>query len=225
MPDTLEAFWTAVKAGDTATVQTLLAADPALALARTASGVSAVLLAAYYGRAPLAQQILAAGGPADLFEASALGQAAQVGALLDAAPAQVNAFAADGFTALGLAAFFGHPAVLDLLLARGADPNLAANNPMNVRPLHSAVAHRDAATALALAETLLRHGAEANAQQEGGYTALHEAASSGHLPLARLLLARGANPALANAAGLTPHDLAEKHGHTEAAALLRAAVA
>src|SRR5689334_3014068 len=180
MPDNSDAFWTAVKGGNAAQVQALLAAEPALAQARTEGGVSAVLLAIYYGHAPVGEQILAARGPADLFEAAALGQAAQVGALLDAAPAQVNAYALDGFTALGLAAYFGHPPIVDLLLARGANPNLAARNSMNVRPLHSAVANGDAAKALQLAETLLKHGAEPNARQEGDYTALHEAGLNGH---------------------------------------------
>src|SRR5436853_2809849 len=111
MPDNLDAFWAAVKAGSAPEVQTLLTAEPALAQARTEGGVSAVLLAIYYGHAPVGAQILAARGPADLYEAAALGQAAQVSALLDAAPEQVNAFSLDGFHALGLAAFFGHPAV------------------------------------------------------------------------------------------------------------------
>ncbi len=230
MTDNTEAFWSAVKAGDAAQVQALLTAEPALAAARTAEGVSAVLLAVYYGHAPVGELVLAvrpnsawAGGPADVFEAAALGHAAQVAALLAADPALTNAFAQDGFTPLGLAAYFGHPAVVEALLAQGADPNLAARNAMQVRPLHSAVANRDAATAHALAETLLRHGAEANAQQEGGYTALHEAAFHGEAALARLLLSHGADPQVKTSDGLTALDLAEKHGHAEVAALLRTA--
>lgn len=223
MSNPTETFWSAVKTGDAAQVQSLLAADPALAQARTPEGVSAVLLAVYYGHAPVGELILAARGPADPYEAAALGHTTRLAELLDAAPDQLNAFAADGFTLLGLAAYFGHPAAVHLLLARGAAVNLAARNAMQVRPLHSAVANRDAATAYALAEALLRHGAEPNAQQQGGYTPLHETAFHGELALTRLLLAHGADPRVPTTEGLTALDLADKHGHAEVAALLRAA--
>jgi ankyrin repeat protein len=211
----------AVKAGDEARLRALLTADPALAAARTAGGVSAVLLAVYYGHPRLAEILLAAGREPDLFEAAATGRAERVTALLARDPALANAYSPDGFTPLGLAAYFGHLAPAEALLERGADPNLAARNPMRVQPLHSAVANRDGAAALALAELLLRHGADVNARQEGDHTPLHEAAFHGEAALARLLLAHGADPAQANAEGQTPLSLAEKHGHAEVLALLR----
>jgi ankyrin repeat protein len=217
-----DALLEAVKAGDEARLRALLTEHPGLAAARTAGGVSAVLLAVYYGHPALAEALLAAGITPDVFEAAAAGRTEHLVALVAAEPALVNAFAPDGFTPLGLAAYFGHQATAEALLARGADPGLAARNTTRVQPLHSAVANRDAARALALAELLLRHGAEVNAQQEGGYTPLHEAAFHGDADLARLLLAHGANAALANADGQTPADLAEKHGHTEVLALMRA---
>jgi ankyrin repeat protein len=213
----------AVKAGDEARLRARLAADPALAAARTAGGVSAVLLAVYYGHPRLAEVLLAAGLEPDIFEAAATGRAERVAALLAGDASLANAFSSDGFTPLGLAAYFGHQAAAEALLARGADSNLAARNPMRVQPLHSAVANRDGAAALALAELLLRHGADVNAQQEGGYTPLHEAAFHGEAALARLLLAHGADPRQPNAEGQTPLSLAEQHGHTAVLALLQGA--
>jgi ankyrin repeat protein len=180
-----------------------------------------VLVAVYYGHPALAEVLLAVGPEPDVFEAAATGRAQRVAAQLAGEPALANAFSPDGFTPLGLAAYFGHQDVAEALLARGADPNLAARNPMRVQPLHSAVANRDSAAALALAELLLRHGADANARQEGGNTPLHEAAFHGEAALARLLLAYGADPAQANTEGQTPLSLAEKHGHAEVLALLR----
>lgn len=219
----LDAFWTAVKAGDAAQVQALLAADPALAAARTEGGVSAALLAVYYGHAAVGRQIVAVRGAADLFEAAALGLTERVAELLAAAPNQANAFAADGFTPLGLASYFGQPAVVDLLLAGGADPNLAARNAMRVAPIHSAVANQDAAVALTITTALLAHSAEVNVAQEGGYTPLHETAFHGDPALTELLLRHGADPRAQTSEGVTPLALAEKHGHAAIAARLRGA--
>lgn len=218
-----EAFWSAVKTGDAAEVQARLAAEPALAEARNADGVSAVLIAVYYGHTPVGELIVAARGPADAYEAAALGHTARLADLLDAAPGQLNDYSVDGFTLLGLAAYFGRPDAVDLLLARGADVNRPAGNASQVCPLHSAVANRDAATAYRVAEALLRHGARPNAQQEGGYTPLHETAFHGEAALTRLLLSHGADPQGRTTEGLSAVDLAEKHGHAEVAALLRAA--
>jgi uncharacterized protein len=224
MSDNEAAFWKAVKTGDAAGVQAFLAAEPALAHSKTAEGVSAVLLAVYYGHAAVGELLLAARGQADAYEAAALGHTARVSELLEAEAALVNTLAAaDGFSLLGLAAYFGHADTVGALLARGADPNLAAGNSMQVRPLHSAVAHHDAAVALSVAETLVRHGAELNAVQEGGYTALHETANRGDMPLTELLLSHGADPSVKTSAGQSPLDLAEQKGHNAVAARLRAA--
>ncbi|MCC6187440.1 MAG: ankyrin repeat domain-containing protein [Anaerolineales bacterium] len=212
----------AVKAGDEARVRALVGEHPELAAARTAGGVSIALLAVYYGHPALAEALLAGRAP-DIFEAAATGRVERVDELLASDPALANAFAPDGFTPLGLAAYFGQRACAEALLLQGANPNLAARNPTRVQPLHSAVANRDAAAGQALAELLLRHGADANAQQEGGYTPLHEAAFHGEQILAELLLAHGADPRRATDEGQTPFDLAEKHGHSQVAALLRQA--
>jgi ankyrin repeat protein len=220
--DAAQEMLEAIKAGDEARVRALLADQPGLAAARTAGGVSAVLLAVYYGQRALAEVLLEAGPAPDVFEASATGRAERVAALLAQDPGLANAYAPDGFTPLGLAAYFGHQPTVEVLLAHGADPAVAARNPTRVQPLHSAVANRDADAGRALAALLLSHGADVNAQQEGGYTPLHEAAFHGDLALAQLLLAHGADPSLTTTEGQTPADLAEKHGHAEVLAALRA---
>ena len=71
-----------------------------------------------------------------------------------------------------------------------------------------------------IAEKLLNAGANVNAG-EGGNTALHGAAGSGHLEMVRWLLAHDANPYALDYNGKMPIDLAESENFTEIADLLR----
>lgn len=217
---THDEFLTALKAGEVERLRALLAEDPKLLEARSDSGLSPVLLALYYGHPEAARVVIEHGAVLNWHEAAAVGDGARVEALLEADLGLLNAHAPDGFTALGLAAFFGQAALVEWLLEKGADPNVGSNNDMRVRPLHSAAANADPTLAHAMATLLLDYGAEVDAQQEGGYTALHEAAQSGKTELARLLLAHGANPALATTDGTLPAELAAKHNRQAVLALL-----
>lgn len=212
-----ERFFDAVKAGDIARVRELLETDRALAAARDSGGRSAILLALYYGRNAVADLLLDTRTDLDIVEASATGRADRVDALLAQDPALANAYAADGFTPLGLAAFFGHRSVVDLLLARGANVNAVSRNATGYSALTGAVAHGHGEIVAAL----LAAGADAAHRYGPGYTSLHEAAASGRLEVARLLLEHGADPSARTDAGQTPLALAEDKGHAEVAALLR----
>lgn len=211
------AFFQAIRAGDRVQVERLLAERPALVEARDPQGVSAPLVALYHGEPAIAELLASAGAQLDVFDAAALGRVEALRVLLAADPALARAVASDGFSPLGLAAFFGQAEAAHLLLEAGADPNLASHNAMRVSPLHSAVA----AQQLAISEDLLRHGADVNARQADDFTPLHEAAQNGQLAMIELLLAHGADLGARKSDGQTPLDLAEAHGHTEAAALLR----
>ncbi len=213
-------FLDAVAAGDLARIEAALAADPSLARARTEGGVSAVLWASYHGRREVLAAVLARAGDLDVHEAAAAGAAERVRALLAADPGLVDAPSPDGFTPLGLAAFFGHPETVGLLLAAGARPDAEPANRMRVRPLHGAVACRDANAARACARLLLDRGASPNVVQHGGWTPLHQAASHGDRDLVRLLLAHGADPSARSEDGRTPRDMAAAGGHVEVAGLL-----
>jgi ankyrin repeat protein len=212
----------AIERGDLEAAKSLLAADPGLSRARDARGISLLLQARYRGRDELVALIRGARrspDELDLFEAAALGRPDLVAAHVTTHPRGVHDATGDGFTALHLAAFFGHSEVVRLLVERGADVEAVAKNPTQVRPLHSAVAGRDRAAVNAL----LARGATPNARQRGGFTPLHGAASAGDATMARALLAVGADPGLAADDGKRPVDLARASGHADVVKLLEGA--
>jgi ankyrin repeat protein len=204
--------------GDGDRLRQLLADDPAQASVRNADGLSPLLAATYRHRPDLAQIVLAAAPPLDVFDAAAVGDVDRLAELLDADPVLANAYASDGFTPLGLAAYFGHPAAVRLLLERGADPSAAARNAMRVQPLHSAVAGRSAEAV----RLLLAAGADPNARQHGGWTPLLAAAAHGDEDVVNNLLAAGADAAAVNDAGQDAAALAAEHGHAALAERLGA---
>lgn len=163
----------------------------------------------------------ATGMELNLFEAAAVGDLARVRALVEADPALANAFAADGFHPLGLAAFFGHPDVLGFLIEAGADVNAPSRNRMTVTALHSAIAARDRESAFAL----IAAGADVNAAQQDAFTPLHEAAQNGDRDVVEALLAAGADPSAQLSTGERPADLARRHKHPDVAGVLEQAPA
>jgi len=207
----------AVKSGDDARISELLLRDPTLAGARNPQGESAILMALYRGRMDLVKRFLDVGAELNFHEAAALGDLKRVRRFVIADPAIVNSYSADGFPAVGLASFFGHPGVVEFLIARGADVNAVSRNQMSVRPLHGAVAGRHTV----VARLLLAHKADANARQQKGYTPLHTSAQHGHLEMVRLLLSHGADAGASNDDGLTALHFAQERGHTDVADLLR----
>ena len=213
-------FLAAVKDGNASRVRQMLDADPALAVARADSGESAVLLSVYYGKDEVRELLLGRGVPLDIFEAAAAGVRASVEDWLKEDGALVSALSHDGFTPLHLAAFFGRIPVVELLLSRRAPVNEVSQNPSALRPLHSAVAHRQPQVALEISRALIAAGADVNVAQHGGWTPLHAAALHGNLPLVRLLLDAGAKAGAKNDTGQTPAGLAKTKNHKEVIALL-----
>lgn len=205
----------AIQKGNVDQVTRLLDGDPALLGARR-SGVSPVLTAVYYRQPAVVRILVERGTMLDLFEASAVGDVGRLRELLAEDTARANAVASDGFTPLGLAAFFGHADAAQLLLASGADPNLPAQNATKVAPLHSAVAGGK----FEIVRMLLANGADVHARQDLGLTALHGAAFEGTEEIIRLLLDHGADPDAKDAAGKTPADIARDRGRENAVEVL-----
>ena len=213
----MQTLFDAVRAGDLHALAELLEADPSLARLRDEAGLSPILVAGYHGQRE-AMALLASYAPQmEVGEAAAVGDVRRLRALLDADPRQAAALSVDGWMPLHLAAFFGRGEAVRLLLERGAAPSARSGNPMANTPLHAAMAGRLEPDGL---RALLDAGAEVDARQHGGFTALHAAAMHGDAATARLLLAHGADPALPADDGRTAADFARAGGHLAVLALL-----
>jgi ankyrin repeat protein len=104
----------------------------------------------------------------------------------------------DGDTVIHLAAMADDPRYLALLLARGADPN-ARNGITGAPPLFSALrGGRDTQF-----DALLAAGADPDATDRVGNTALHQAAKYNDAPHALALLQAGTDPDARNTQGVT----------------------
>lgn len=214
----VEEFFNAITTGDSVRVKEMLEVDKNLARAQDQNGLSAILKAVYFQKSEIAALLLETGMSLSIFEAAATGQTAQVKTLVSQDATLVNAFSADGFMPLGLAAFFGHRETVEALLAAGAPVNVASRESMKVTPLHSAAAAREPA----IARLLIEHGANVNATQiDSGFTPLHEAAANGDLEMASLLIDRGADVNAEMKDGKTPLAFALERNKTVMAEFLR----
>ncbi len=127
----------------------------------------------------------------------------------------VNATAADGFTALHWAAQRNNLQLVDLLLGAGA--NAKASNRYNITPLYHAALNGNAA----VMTRLLDAGADANGVSHEGQTILMTAALAGKPDAVRLLMTRGARvDAIEPFKGQTALMWAASEGNAAAAELL-----
>src|SRR5438067_1586325 len=101
-----DAFLDAVKAGDLERVKEMISADPGLVDTKASTGESAVLTAVYHRHKEIANLLVARGAALTLAEACAAGERERAERLLEERAAEVNAYSADGWTPLHLAAFF-----------------------------------------------------------------------------------------------------------------------
>lgn len=120
-----------------------------------------------------------------------------------------------GYTPLHLAATYGYTALVDILLAHGANPDAAS---CGETPLHRAVMVDDDA----MVTTLLRCGAAVNIVDANGMTALHRAVINRRDGIVETLLARGALVATRDKAGRTPTMWAVLKGDSPLVERLRA---
>lgn len=213
----------AARVGDVARVKELLEQDPRLAVARDPLGNTALILAVNFGHNEVAELLLAAGVTPDIYEAASIGRTELVAKLLNEDASLIDSYSPEGFTALGLAAHFGHVETLELLIARGGDVNAVSKHAMKVTPIHSALFGRR----LEAAKVLLAAGADLSIKRGGsgwpraGWTALHYAAGFGFVELAEAFIERGADPKARDDEGRTPLQVAAEAGHLEVAELLR----
>ncbi|GGH02519.1 ankyrin repeat domain-containing protein [Mucilaginibacter phyllosphaerae] len=201
---------------DTAALEALLAREPGLAKAKTSLNVSPLMLSCYYNKPAATAVILKYAGQLNLFEAAAAGRFDDIAYLITTHPERIDFYTEDGFTALGLACYFGRYDIARYLVLKGADVNRPSDNGYNVYPLHSAAAGNFTSTATMLIE----NGADVNVKQSAGTTPLHSAAQNGNLELLILLLEKGAQVDIRMEGGKLPADLAREKGFDEIAEIL-----
>ncbi len=248
LPGGETALMTAARTGRVDAMDVLLARGATVNAREDARGQTALMWAAAEGNAAAVTRLLKAGadlrarahGPdaepgakpkridalTPLLFAVRSGRLDAVAALLDGG-ADVNEAAPDGSSALSVACLNQHWELGALLLARGADPNAAAQG---WTPLHLVVKARTPElgrfprpettgriSAIELARRLIARGANVNARatkeiNDGyrhrvtwiGTTPFFVAAKGVDHQMMRLLVGAGSDPLLANADGTTP---------------------
>jgi len=192
--------------------------DTSLLTQLTSHDVSPLMLSCYFHKAKSTKVILEFIQDLNLFEAAASGKFDEVAHLIFVAPEKINDYSSNGFTALGLASYFGNEEVARYLVLKGANVNLPSNNGLNVFPLHSAIA----ANNLNISKMLIENNAFINISQQSGVTPLHSAAQNGNVELIILLLEKGAKVDVRMEGGKLPADLASEKGYSEIAEILSA---
>ncbi|MDR6944873.1 ankyrin repeat domain-containing protein [Mucilaginibacter pocheonensis] len=205
-----------ITTADLSKLEALLTQTPALATTLTSHQVSPLMLSCYYKKPAVTHILLNYVNEISLFEAAAAGKLEVVTHLIESNPGAIDDYADDGFTALGLACYFGHEAVARYLVASGADVNRPSNNGFQVYPIHSACADNN----IQIARMLIENGALVNVKQQAGATPLHTAAQNGNIELLILLLESGAETNVRMEGGKLPADLAREKGFDEIAEIL-----
>jgi ankyrin repeat protein len=211
----------------------LLLARGADVNARAASGVTPLMVAARYrGNAEVVRLLLKKGARPNtdkgievrndasaLFLAVMAGDQQSVGALLDAGArleVRMKIIGTLVTSPLAFATFEDDVALVEYLIARGADPNELDGDGISI--LGQATIGNHAATV----QMLLRRGAKVNHVDKLGMTPLLYAASInfGETAVLEKLIAAGADLTAKNKEGLTALDLAKSYHHEAMANLL-----
>ena len=179
--------------------------------------MSPLLLACYYNKPNLVKLFLKNLDVLSIFEAAAAGLTDELIKIVEKDEGSVNHISDHGFSALGIAAHFGHDEIVRYLLTKNADPNLPSQNGYLVFPLHTAVG----TGLLSVAKLLIEGNAEVNVLQASRISPLHLAAQNGNIELIILLLENGARIDIKNDNGQTAADLALERGHQEIAEILK----
>jgi len=164
--------------GDADGVRALVAADPGALEARDDLGLSPLVNAAYRGRGPVFEALLAAAPPRDPWDRLVAGESTGL--------PTPDAWSPDGFTPLHIAAFAHNAAAARVLLDEGADPDVLARASFaRVTPLGTAAF----SGAVDVARVLLEHGADPSIAEVAGGMPLDVARANGHDDLVALLAA------------------------------------
>ncbi|HWB81167.1 MAG TPA: ankyrin repeat domain-containing protein [Nannocystaceae bacterium] len=206
------------RAGEVERLGQRLSAAPELLVARDDEGRSLLTVALLAEQSAVARMLLARGYAPELAECAWLGDWPRFDALATAAPDVVDDDHPLGGTVMYAGARSGQGQELWRVYAVGAvaDPPRTRRDTMS--PLRAAFEVDALATAELSAATLLANGADPNARQPEGDSALHAAARRGSLELVEMLVRKGARVDAADARGRTPIAVATTR---EVVAMLR----
>eukprot|EP00803_Ostreobium_quekettii_P007331 evm.model.scf_1535.3 EVM.evm.TU.scf_1535.3 scf_1535:22230-35004(+) len=222
--DALTPLLLAAFCGHGKVVRALVAAG-AVMDARDAQNKAALHMAALAGHVRVAEELLQLGADVDvqadngstpLLLAAQEGHHKMVECLADA-DANVDHCNIAGLTPLHAAVTRARRKAVDALIDKGADVNAHTCASPSMPLLHVAarLGH------VGMVDSLLRRGAVLESlSEERGQTALHAAASEGHLEVARLLVAQGLDVDVRSGIGETPLLVAVKKQHIQVAAFL-----
>ena len=142
-----------------------------------------------------------------LMQASEKGNAEEVKRLLSSGLFDANFTSLHGGSPLNLASKNGHLVVVQMLLAKGAEPKIATA--WGWTSLHTASRKGHCH----IVKILLAKGAEPNDVSICGWTPLHLASIYGHHNVVKALLVKGATTSIATKDGWTSLHLASQNGH------------
>ncbi|MEO6539296.1 MAG: ankyrin repeat domain-containing protein [Ferruginibacter sp.] len=206
-----------IKTGNNDQLGKIICETPSIANKKTEQGISLLQFAAYCRNIQAVDILKKQKQELDIFEATSIGDLDIVKNQIEKNSGLTNSYSPDGFTPVGLAAFFGHYDIVKFILEEGANPNLAANNEFRVAPIHSACAISN----YDIAVLLIKHGADVNAKQMQGVTPLHSAAHNGQTKLAKLLIESGADVNSQMDNGQTALFMAEEKNFQETTELIK----
>ncbi|XP_057697496.1 DNA-binding protein RFXANK isoform X2 [Corythoichthys intestinalis] len=144
-----------------------------------------------------------------IHQLAAQGEVLQVAMQLSKDGSLVSKQDDQGFTPLMWAAAFGEKTVVDLLLEKGADPNIVARDQECALTLASSGGYVD------IIEALLRCGVDVNANDWNGGTPLLYAVRGNHVKCVKVLLANGADITTESDSGYSAMALAVALGYTK----------
>ncbi|XP_006635908.3 transient receptor potential cation channel, subfamily N, member 1 [Lepisosteus oculatus] len=207
----------AAERGHTNAVEVLTEKFRSDVLARTKDGSTLMHIASQCGHPETALAFLKKGVPLHmpnkagavcLHAAAKSGHSAVVKALLQKG-AHVDATTKDNYTALHVAVQSCKPLVVQMLLGFGARVQLKGGKAQET-PLHIAARVKEGEK---VAEMLLKSGADVNAEQENGETAMHIAARHGNLKMMQALIEEGGDVTSKSKAGESPLHIGVRHCH------------
>jgi len=156
--------------------------------------------------------------PEDFFKAVKDNEIAKVKDYLSKDPTLVKAVTTDFLkeTALAIASFDGYKEIVEVLLQKGADPNVY--DEMGIPPILGAARTNRGE----IIEMLIKNKANVNIKNKSGEeTALHYAAEYNSGDAAKILLANGADKTAKNSSGKTPLDIAKEKKSDKVIELLK----